>query len=199
MMTYELITALIAFAFVSSITPGPNNLMLLASGINFGLARSLPHMFGVGFGFTAMIVLVGFGLAQIFDAFPISYTILKIFSIGYLSYLAWKIATTSSFQNKNHNKSTPMSFFQAALFQWVNPKAWMMSVTAISAYTIQNGDWYNILIVAAIFGAINLPSISAWTILGTQLKRFLNNPMKLKIFNITAALLLMASLYPTIF
>ena len=199
-MTIELITALMTFAFVSSITLGPNNLMLMTSGINFGLTRSLPHMLGVGLGFTAMIFLIGLGLTRIFDAFPIIYQVLKVISIVYLSYLAWKIATaTSTTQNQETKTGKPLTFMQAALFQWVNPKAWIMGVSAISTYAAAIDNQYAIVIISAIFFIMCIPSISAWTILGVQLQRFLNNPKKLKIFNVTAALLLIASLYPIIF
>lgn len=198
-MTYELIIALMAFAFVTSITPGPNNLMLMASGINFGLTKSIPHITGVGIGFILMIILVGLGLAQIFDAFPISYNVLKIISIFYLSYLAWKIATTKTNIKKDiskNGKEKPITFLQAALFQWVNPKAWIMTVTAISTYAPETQNLETIIIIAFIFGIIMLPSISIWTFLGIQMQKIINNSFRLKIFNIIAAGLLITSLLP---
>lgn len=201
-MTYELILALMAFAFVTSITPGPNNLMLMASGINFGLNRSIPHILGVGLGFVLMILLVGLGLAEVFEAFPLSYNILRTLSVTYLGYLAWKIATTSTApknDTRHASASKPISFTQAALFQWVNPKAWIMTVSAISTYSPESGGLYNVIIIALIFGIIMLPSVSLWTILGTQIQKFLNSQMKRRAFNITAALLLIASLIPMIF
>ena len=132
-MTYELLAALSVFAFVSSITPGPNNLMLMASGANFGFTRSIPHMLGIGIGFTVMVVLVGLGLIQIFDTVPYSYTALKIFSVLYMSWLAWKIANAAAPEGGQAG-GTPLTFLQAAAFQWVNPKAWAMALTAITAY-----------------------------------------------------------------
>ncbi len=202
MMSIELITALAAFAFVMSITPGPNNLMLMASGANFGVLRTIPHMLGVGIGFTLMIVLVGAGIIQIFDRFPTSYTILKIASVGYLTYLAWKLATaapTATTSNAQTENTKPLSFIQAALFQWVNPKAWAMALTAVSVYTVPTAPVLSLLLVAMIFGMINLPSVSAWTLAGSQLRRFLSDPVKLRIFNISCALLLLATLYPILF
>jgi threonine/homoserine/homoserine lactone efflux protein len=204
-MTAELLIALAGFAFVSSITPGPNNLMLMASGINFGMSRTIPHMLGVALGFAFMIFLVGIGLMQVFAAFPVLYSILKVVSVAYLSYLAWKIATAVPLKEDNqdagdvHVTGKPMTFFQAALFQWVNPKAWVMGVTAISTYTTATDSVFAILLVVSIILVVSLPSIGTWTFLGTQMKALLNNPVKRKIFNITAALLLMASLYPIIF
>ncbi len=122
-MTLDLILALIAFALVSSITPGPNNLMLMASGANFGLKRTVPHMLGVSIGFVFMVVLVGAGLVQVFDAYPVSYTVLKVVSVAYLLYLAWKIGSNRKPPKGAKTGSKQMTFLQAAAFQWVNPKA----------------------------------------------------------------------------
>ncbi len=200
-MTYELIIALIAFAFVSSITPGPNNLMLLTSGANFGYRRTISHMLGVSIGFTLMVMLVGVGLMGLFTAVPASYVALKWIGMLYLLFLAWKIATTSALAADGDAKtaSKPFTFLQAALFQWVNPKAWTMGVTAISVYTPPSQPLYSVFLVALIFGIVNLPSVNMWVLIGTQLRRFLAAPLKLRIFNVVAALLLVSSLYPILF
>ncbi len=195
-MTYDLLLALALFAFVSSITPGPNNLMLMASGANFGFRRTIPHMLGVALGFVFMVVLVGAGLVGIFEAFPVSYTVLKIASVAYLLYLAWKIANAGPAET-GEGKGNPMTFLQAAAFQWVNPKAWAMALTAISVYAPDQTLWA-ILLVAALFGAVNLPSVSSWTLLGQQMARVLTNPRRLMLFNWAMAALLVASLYPVI-
>ena len=195
-MTLELITAFAGYCFVSSITPGPNNLMLMASGANFGFLRTIPHMLGVGLGFVLMVVLVGIGLAQIFDPYPITHTILKVGSVGYLLYLAWKIANAAPVNAKGSN-GTPMTFLQAAAFQWVNPKAWTMAVTAVTVYA-PDTNLATLLLVAAIFGAVNLPAVSSWTLLGQQMARILTNPTRLRLFNWTMAALLIASLYPVL-
>ncbi len=195
-MTYDILLALIAFAFVSSITPGPNNLMLMASGANFGFRRTIPHMLGIGLGFTFMVLLVGAGLVQVFNQYPVSYTVLKAASVAYLLYLAWKIAHAAPTEN-GADVGTPMSFLQAAAFQWVNPKAWAMALTATTAYA--PGQTLNvIIIVALVFGAVNLPSVSTWTVLGRQMARVLTNPRRLVVFNWTMAALLVASLYPVL-
>jgi len=195
-MTYDLFLALALFAFVSSITPGPNNLMLMASGANFGFRRTIPHMLGVALGFVFMVLLVGAGLVQVFDAYPVSYTVLKVGSVIYLLWLAWKIAHAAPIKTGDEN-SHPMSFLQAAAFQWVNPKAWAMALTAISVYT-PDQSLTAILLVGLVFGAINLPSVSSWTVLGQQMARVLTNPRRLTVFNWTMAVLLVASLYPVI-
>lgn len=195
-MTYELVLALAVFAFVSSITPGPNNLMLMASGANFGFRRTVPHMLGVAIGFVIMVLLVGAGLVQIFDAYPISHTILKTASVVYLLWLAWKIANAAP-TNGETSSGTPMTFLQAAAFQWVNPKAWTMALTAITAYTPAR-TVEAILLVAIVFGAVNLPSVGSWTLLGQQMARFLRDPKMLRAFNWFMAALLVASLYPVV-
>ncbi len=197
-MTYEILTALLAFAFVSSVTPGPNNMMLLASGANFGFMRTLPHMLGIGIGFTVMLTLVGLGLMQVFEAIPSLHTGLKIFSVLYLLWLAWKIANAGAPTGATTDSARPMTFIQAALFQWVNPKAWTMALTAITLYA-PDRTTFAILIVAAVFGLVNLPCVSLWALLGQQLRRILRSPSSLKIFNWTMAILLVASLYPVVF
>jgi threonine/homoserine/homoserine lactone efflux protein len=195
-MSHEIVIALAAFAFVSSITPGPNNLMLMASGANFGLRRTVPHMLGVAIGFTVMIVLVGAGLMELFDAYPASYTVLKVFSVVYLLYLAWKITLAAAPDGKA-GSGRPLTFIQAALFQWVNPKAWAMALTAISVYA-PSKSLTGVLLVAAVFGLINLPSISFWTVLGKQAQRVLTNPARRQAFNGVMAALLVGSLYPVL-
>lgn len=196
-MTLDLLSAVAAFAFVSSITPGPNNLMLMASGANFGFRRTIPHMLGVGLGFVFMVMLVGAGLIQIFDAYPLSHTVLKVASVAYLLFLAWKIATAAPVHD-GQGQGTPMTFLQAAAFQWVNPKAWTMALTAVTVYTPDTTLW-GIGVVALVFGAINLPAVSSWTVLGQQMARVLTNPARLTAFNWTMAALLIASLYPVVF
>ena len=197
-MTYDLVLALSLFALVSSITPGPNNLMLMASGANFGFRRTIPHMLGVGIGFTLMIVLVGIGLVQIFDLYPISHQILKVVSVIYLFWLARKIANAAPPERDVANESTPITFIQAALFQWVNPKAWTMALTAITAYA-PNQTLGSVIWVALVFGIVNLPSVSLWTALGEQMERFLTSAARLRAFNWLMAALLVASLYPVVF
>jgi threonine/homoserine/homoserine lactone efflux protein len=196
-MTYEIILALAVFALVSSITPGPNNLMLMASGANFGFRRTIPHMLGVALGFTVMVMLIGVGLVQVFDAFPLSYQVLKVVSVVYLVYLAWKIGTAAAFEDAAETAGKPFSFVQAVLFQWVNPKAWTMALTAITVYS-PSQSVTAMAFVAAVFGAINLPCISLWTTLGQQLRRILTSPTRLRTFNICMAVLLVSSLYPVL-
>lgn len=195
-MTHDLFTALAAFALVSSITPGPNNLMLMASGANFGFRRTLPHMFGIGIGFGVMIVLVGIGLVRVFDAFPVMNRILTVAGITYLLWLAWKIAHAAP-PGASQTQGRPFTFLQAALFQWVNPKAWQMALTAITLYAPERSV-AAILWVAVIFALINMPSVSTWTVMGQQMRRLLDHPSRLRLFNRTMAALLAASLIPVV-
>ena len=196
-MNLEILAALAAFAFVSSITPGPNNLMLMASGANYGYYRTIPHMLGVALGFTLMVSLVGVGLMQVFDLYPVSYDLLRIMSVLYLLYLAWRIGTAAAPHDNEPATGRPFTFLQAAAFQWVNPKAWTMALTAISVYSPSRGLEASIL-VAVVFGAVNLPCINVWTVLGLQLRRLLTNNLRLRVFNISMAILLVASLYPVL-
>ena len=197
-MTYSLLSGLVIFCLVSSITPGPNNLMLLASGANFGIRRTLPHMLGVVLGFTFMVIVIGLGAAQVFQRIPVAYTVLTIVSVFYLLYLAYKIGTANSKVLGEKVTGSPITFLQAVFFQWVNPKAWTMALAAITVYTPQPVTNYNIIMVSLIFGAINLPSINFWVILGAQMRHLLTTDTKLRIFNWTMASLLVLSLYPIV-
>ncbi|MEH6636565.1 MAG: LysE family translocator [Halioglobus sp.] len=196
-MTYEILLGLVIFSLVSSLTPGPNNLMLMASGANFGFRRTVPHMIGVSLGFTLMVLLVGVGLVQVFDAFPVTYLILKIVSVLYLLFLAWKIGTAAPLNHESTASGRPFTFIQAVLFQWVNPKAWTMALTAVSVYS-PSQSIAAMAFVAAVSGTVNLPCIGIWTTMGLQLQRILTSPARLRMFNITMALLLVVSLYPVL-
>lgn len=197
-MSFDLILALIGFAFVTSVTPGPNNMMLLASGVNFGFRRTIPHMLGIGIGFTLMVALIGFGLGEVFARVPLIYTALKYVGAGYMLYLAWKIANSGPISAEGEVKGKPMTFLQAAAFQWVNPKAWVMAVSAISTYTQAEAYVASVLVISFVFGAVNLPSVSSWAAFGVAMRRLLTNPRAVRVFNITMALLLVASLWPIV-
>ncbi len=193
----QTLAALLLFSFVSSVTPGPNNLMLLASGVNFGWRRTMPHMLGVCLGFTFMVALMGLGLGQIIARFPALYTLLKYAGAAYLLWLAWKIARSGPMgSNEDVEIGTPMTFFQACAFQWVNPKAWIMAVTAVATYVLSNDVLVNALMIAAVFGVINLPSVAVWVLFGVGMRRILSNPAHVRIFNFVMAALLVASLWP---
>lgn len=195
-MTYDLLAALATFAFVTVITPGPNNLMLMASGANFGFRRTVPHMLGIGLGMPLMVVLVGIGIMQIFDLYPFSYTVLKTLSVVYLLYLAWKIAHAAP-PETSQVRGKPLSFVQAAAFQWVNPKAWTMCLSAVTLYAA-NRDLVSVLWVAGVYVSVSCISTTSWTVLGQQLSRFLKHPSQMRRFNWVMAALLVATLIPVL-
>jgi threonine/homoserine/homoserine lactone efflux protein len=195
-MTPEQFLALIGFAFVTSVTPGPNNMMLMASGANFGFRRTIPHMLGISVGHAAMTLIVGLGLASVVQQDPRVMVVMKWLSVAYLLWLAWHIATAAAPEG-GAGGGRPMTFAGAALFQWVNPKAWTMSLGAVSAYAVAPTP-PTVALIAATFAAVNLPSVSLWAAAGQGLRRFLTDPRRLAAFNWTMAGLLVLSLYPVV-
>jgi len=194
-MNFEMLFGLILFTVVSIVTPGPNNLMLMSSGANFGFKRSIPHMLGITFGVAIMIFLVGTGLMTVFELFPFSHIILKTLSVIYLIYLAYKIASSNLEARGCDDTTQPITFFQACAFQWINPKAWSMAFTAISVYAPDKALG-SILFIACIFALTNAPSASLWTLLGQKISVILHAPHRLKLFNYTMAGCLIVSIYP---
>ncbi|WP_299868095.1 LysE family translocator [uncultured Hoeflea sp.] len=194
-MTYDTFLALVLFAFVTSVTPGPNNMMLFASGVNFGFRRTLPHMLGIGGGFFSLLLGVGFGLGALLEAVPALYTALKFLGGGYLLFIAWKIGASRALPDGKVG-GQPMTFLQAAAFQWVNPKAWVMAVTAMTIYTDPDRYALSVLLVGLAFALTNMPSVSTWAGFGTVMRQWLADPVRLKWFNITMAVLLVLSLWP---
>ena len=195
-MSPELFTALLIYAFVTSITPGPNNVMLLASGVNFGFWRTVPHMLGISTGFASLLIGVGFGLGALLTAFPTLHTVLKFAGGGYLLYLAWRIASSRSLAKDDEASTRPMTLLEAAAFQWVNPKAWVMAITAMAVYTSPERPFFSATIVVIAFTLVNLPSVASWAGFGMALRGFLADPARLKWFNIVMGVLLAATLWP---
>jgi threonine/homoserine/homoserine lactone efflux protein len=196
-MTHETLIALALYALVTSVTPGPNNLMLLASGVNFGFRQTIPHMLGIALGFTAMVALVGFGLGAVLTLFPVVFNVLRVLALVYMVWLSWRLASSGSL-GSGEAKARPMTFIEAALFQWINPKAWAMALTATTLYTVPDMYYLSVILVAGIFGVINLPSVSCWAGFGVGLRGFLSIPARLRIFNVGMALLLLLSTLPFI-
>lgn len=195
-MNTDLFLALAGFAFVTSVTPGPNNMMLMASGANFGVRRTIPHMLGVAWGFALMIVVIGLGVDRLLAANPAIETMLKWISLVYMLWLAWKVANAAPpRQSSETSRARPFTFLEAAAFQWVNPKAWAMALGALSAYAAGVGG---ALVVGVVFAVINLSSVSIWAISGQGLGRLLTTPMRLRLFNTTMAILLVASMLPVL-
>ncbi|WP_417524230.1 LysE family translocator [Marinovum sp.] len=195
-MTYDLFSALVVFALVGTMTPGPNNLMLLASGANFGLKRSLPHMLGIILGFPAMIFCVGLGVLQLLDRWPLLHDLMLAGSVIYMLWLAWKIANAAP-PGEAPDHARPLTFLQSAGFQWINPKAWTMALGAITLYAASR-DLAALLWVVGIYVAAGVLSTTTWTTLGGQMRRLLRAPGHLRLFNRAMALLLLASLVPAL-
>ncbi len=194
-MSADTLLALILFAFATSITPGPNNMMLFASGVNFGFRRTIPHMFGIGAGFLSLLLGVGLGLGALLSAYPPAFIALKVAGGLYLLWIAWKIGSSRS-MGEGESKARPMTFLGAAAFQWVNPKAWVMAITAMAVYPNPEQYALTVAIVALVFAAVNVPSVSTWAGFGSALRDWLSVPVRLKWFNITMAVLLVLSLWP---
>ena len=195
-MSFSVLAALLGFAFVTTATPGPNNLMLLASGANFGFLRTIPHMVGIVVGLTALTLLAGVGLMALFESFPVLCTILEVLCVGYLLWLAWKVATAAPLR-ETVASGQPMTFFQAAAFQWVNPKAWAMGLSAITIYA-PDRSLPSVMLVASAFAIVCFPAISVWAWLGTVVRQWLSSQRRRQVFNITMATLLVGSLYPVL-
>ncbi len=193
----EIHPSLIPFAIAAAFTPGPNNIMIMASGLNFGPRASLPHFFGICFGFPSMFFAVGFGLGYLFERYELLHEFIQIIGILYLLYLAWKIAVAAPTSMDGEQTSKPLSFIQAALFQWVNPKAWIMGTSAIATYTTVGADInLQIIIVGLVFFSMTFPSAGVWMMFGAGLKKVLSEPKHQHFFNVSMALLLAASVAP---
>ena len=194
---FEFVYPVALFAVSMSITPGPNNVMVTASGANFGYRRTIPHLLGIGLGFPAMVCAVGFGLGGVFDAVPEVHTVLKYVGSAYILWMAWKIATASGISRAQQPTGRPFTFLQAAAFQWVNPKGWVVAVGAISAYTTLQGDlFFEVGAVTLTFACVNYPCASLWTLFGVGIGRLLKRGKWLRVFNVAMGLLLVTSIAP---
>ena len=198
--TYTMLLSITSFAVATAFTPGPNNLMLLSSGLTFGYKRTLGHILGVVMGFPIMVLAVGLGVGTVLEHYPIVYNVLKVLGLGYLLWMAWHIANTQgSIHTEEHQHDKPFTFLQAALFQWVNPKAWIMAVTAISSYTTQNAEvYYQVGIIAFIYLAVGVFSTHSWALGGVLLHRWLESQRAIRTFNRMMALLIVVSVVPFI-
>jgi threonine/homoserine/homoserine lactone efflux protein len=191
--------ALVVFAAVMSGTPGPNNMMLLASGVNFGFRRSIPHMLGISFGVMLLLLAIGFGLHEVLQRWPLIFTVIKYAGGAYLLWLAWMIANAGPLEDgTGETRGRPMRFLEALAFQWINPKAWVMAVGAMATYTNESAYTLTVIIVALVFGVVCGPATGTWTAFGVALKRFLQDPKANRLFNIAMALALVASLWPLV-
>jgi len=191
--------ALFVFVVVATCTPGPNNFMVLASGANWGLARTVPHILGIAIGFPVMIMAVGLGLDAVFAAFPVLYDILKWVAFAYILYLAWKVANAGR-PKLEEEGGRPLGLIGAAAFQWVNPKAWALMIGALTLFTTPGGNHIvEVVLIAVLFGLVCVPNGVVWALFGTAIARFLEDDRHRRIFNVIMAVLLIASVAPTLF
>lgn len=190
---------IILFAIVTSGTPGPNNLMMLSSGSNFGMRRSLPHLLGISIGFPVMLLILSIGSMPILMLNPQVLSAIKIIGMCYLLYLAWRIANSSVDDHVLESKkiAKPLTCFQSALFQWANPKAWIVAAGAVSTYLIPNQMLsHHMVWVVLIFVAAGFLCCGSWLLMGRHLRLLLKRPLYLRIFNYVAAGLLVCSMIP---
>lgn len=197
-MSQQLMIAFVFFAVVAAFTPGPNNAMVLASGLNFGFRRTLPHVLGIAFGFGLMVMIAGFGLGAAFASAPLLYAALKYGGAAYLVYLAWRIATAGQIDDAGGQRGQPLSFIGAMLFQWVNVKGLIAAISSVAIYSAVAPYPYNVVVLGLVFGLVGFLSAAAWALFGASLSGLLSTPRAVRIFNVTMALLLVASLYPVL-
>jgi threonine/homoserine/homoserine lactone efflux protein len=195
-MSHSLLFAFVIFATVMFFTPGPNNIMLLSSGLTYGFRPTVPHILGITFGFAFMIGAVGVGLGTVFIAYPVLQTILKYAGVAYLVYLAAAIAMSGPVSPDQDVTRRPMTFWGAAMFQWVNVKGWVMVIGTITAYAAIAAYPWNIAIQVSLSLLLGAISCTAWALFGSALRPILTSPVMVRAFNIVMAILLLASLYP---
>ncbi len=190
--------AIVLFAVATCVSPGPNNVMLMSSGVNFGIDRTMRHVVGINIGFPLMLIAIGLGAGVVFRAYPQLHTGLQVAGVAYMLYLAWRIATTPAV-NLDDKSGRPLGVVHAAMFQLVNPKSWVMCIGAVLAYATPSDTYLaQVLLIALIFFVFGTPCSLVWVLFGHFLKRFLNRPNMLRTFNVAMALLLVASLIPAV-
>jgi threonine/homoserine/homoserine lactone efflux protein len=197
MMSPALFAGFLVFAIVNSITPGPNNLLMMASGSVFGLKRTIPHITGVILGFGAMSLAVGFGLAKVLQASPVLFAVLRWAAAAYILYIAWRMVTAKG-PGVAVADERPMSFLGAVAFQWINPKAWVMALGAVGTFAEHDRFLVDVVVISITFMVVGVPCALTWTSFGSAIRRWFKKPGHLKAFNWTMAALLVASLYPLI-
>ena len=191
------IIPIILFCFSTSVTPGPNNIMLMSSGLNYGFKRSVPHLLGINIGFPLMIVAIGLGFGSLFTSFPFIYPVVKALGVSYLLFFAWKVANAAP-SGAKEKTGCPITFFQAVLFQWVNPKAWVMAMGAIASFTNPERFKFQMLLIVGGYMTVGALCMVFWLTMGTSLKKLIDGNRNLRFFNICMAVLLVISLVPMV-
>lgn len=197
-MSSDLLIALIGFAIVSSISPGPNNLLVMTSGLNYGVPRSLPLVTGITLGFVVMLIAIGIGLGPMIQSSSWVHTGVKILGLAYMLWLAWKVAVSDATPAALDNDACgrPLSALDGAAFQWVNPKAWAVALSATAVFTVPDTATGSLALISLVFTAVAFVCLSAWAAFGTFMRRLVDTPSKTRVFNVAMALLLVASAAP---
>ncbi len=193
----EYYLSVILFCLVTSITPGPNNIMLMSSGLNHGVLKTVPHISGIIIGFPLMVAALGFGLGTIFLNYPVIHQAIKIVGISYLLFLAWKIANTSN-ANAGKQLKKPFTFIQAAAFQWLNPKAWVIAIGAIATFTTVGNIEIQVIIIVFTYLFVGAFSMGLWLLMGASLQKILRSQKQFQVFNVAMAILLVMSVAPMV-
>jgi len=196
MIFTSLYLPMLGFLTVASFTPGPNNIMLASSGVNFGFSRTIPHMLGVTIGFGCMLLLAGIGLDQVFRAFPLAKQVLRVMALIFITYLAWGIARSDGSTSQD-SRGRPQFFWEAASFQLINPKGIAVGVTMISTFIVHEEPFLGQFLMMLGTGMVlALLSTMTWAAFGVVIRHWIRSPGRLRIFNVTMALLLMVSITP---
>lgn len=195
-----MLLSIFSFAIATAFSPGPNNLMLLSSGLTFGYKKTIPHILGVMVGFPIMVIAIGLGVERVFEVFPKLYDILKVLGLAYLFWMAWQIANSGKSMSGTDKRQKPFTFIQAVLFQWLNPKAWIMAITATTSFTISSSHLFvQIMIISFVYLLVGVGSTNAWALGGLLLQRVISSEGRVKIFNVVMAILIVFSVLPFVF
>jgi threonine/homoserine/homoserine lactone efflux protein len=197
-MHWQLLYGFVLFSVAMLFTPGPNNIMLMTSGLNYGIRRTLPHVFGVSIGFAFMVAVVGVGIGKLFEIYPLLYTAIKYAGVLYLAWLAFEIARAGPADEGAQARGRPLSFIGAAAFQWVNVKGWVIAIGTFTAYAAVATYPWNIALQSILLMVLGTLSAMTWVLFGTVLRPLLASPRVVRVFNVTMALALIASLYPVL-
>ncbi|WOE32590.1 MULTISPECIES: LysE family translocator [unclassified Acinetobacter] len=197
-MTFNLYLAFCIYAIITSVTPGPNNFMALASGVNYGIIKTIPLVLGIAFGFTIIFLLLALGINSLFIKFPILMPILKIVGCIYILYLSYLIAFAGQLNPSSEHKNKVLGFWKGAFFQWVNPKSWIVLLGSISAYIKTTTSQHDIILIGLTYGIIGFICVLLWAIVGDRLAHYLNQGHRVIIFNRIMGGLLALSLIPII-
>ncbi|WP_108946935.1 LysE family translocator [Shewanella halifaxensis] len=181
---WALVGSAAIFCATMTMTPGPNNILLATSGANFGVKRTVPHLLGIRLGQTLLHIAILLGLGSVFESWPMMHQVLQILSLGYLLYLAFKVITMPVNSEQQLERLRPMTIKESALFQWINPKSWLATITLCTAFTVAGeAYWFTALMGVAVFNIVGLPTSLTWVVLGATIRRKLDTPQRQQYFN----------------